>query len=26
MNSLFKVKDNIECIVVLEISLSGDNN
>jgi len=26
MNSFFKVKDNIECIVVLDISLSGDNN
>jgi len=26
MNSLFKGKDNIECIVVLDISLSGDNN
>jgi len=26
MNSLFKLKDNIEGIVVLDISLSGDNN
>jgi len=26
MNILFKVKDNIECIVVLAINFSGDNN
>jgi len=26
MNSFFKIKDNIEGIVLLDISLSGDNN
>jgi len=26
MNSLFKVKDNIEGIVVVDINFSGDNN
>jgi len=26
MNSLFKVKDNIEVIVVVDINFSGDNN
>jgi len=26
MNSFFKIKDNIEVIVVLAINFSGDNN